>query len=106
MRINATALIASAATPTFQYFSGAGCTGSSIGTSLGSTPGRCISVSNGGTAKSIAFIDVPNKISFFLSGGGHDYCTNGASLVLSGDGGALGCGTAPSGFNFQSFSWS
>ncbi|KAF8196198.1 hypothetical protein K438DRAFT_1967920 [Mycena galopus ATCC 62051] len=108
MRINATALIASAAAPAFQYFSGADCTGSSIGTSLGSMPGQCISIANGGSAKSIGFLGVPNKISFFVSGGGHDHCTNGASLVLSGDGsdGNGGCATAPSGFDFESFSWS
>ncbi|KAJ8083634.1 hypothetical protein PM082_009509 [Marasmius tenuissimus] len=97
----ATALLACASpamSATLQWFSGAGCTGSIIGTSNGATSGECIWLTNGGSARSISYSGVPNQISFFISGGGHDQCTNGASLTASGS----GCQTAPSGVNWES----
>ncbi|KAJ7936893.1 hypothetical protein B0H13DRAFT_1852953 [Mycena leptocephala] len=81
------------------FFKGASCTGSVIDVSTGSKPGDCVLLSNGGSAKSIKYSDVPHQIKFFKSGGKHDKCTNGASLVR---GAGSGCGTAPAGFNFES----
>lgn len=79
---------------TLVFYSGADCSGGVITTSTGSAPGECVGISGGGSAKSIRYSGVPNKIEFYLSGGGHDLCTNGADLVLSG---GSGCGTAPAG---------
>ncbi|KAJ6529784.1 hypothetical protein B0H19DRAFT_1274171 [Mycena capillaripes] len=64
---------------------------------------RMYLLTNGGSAKSIGYSGVPNQIDFFGSGGAHDVCSNGATLVL---GGGSGCGTAPAGFNFESVSLS
>ncbi|KAJ7604203.1 hypothetical protein B0H17DRAFT_1222274 [Mycena rosella] len=102
----ATALLVSASpamSATLVFFNGANCGGSVIATSTGSTPGECILLSGGGSAKSISYSGVPNQIDFFESGGAHDACSNGATLVL---GGGSGCGTAPAGFNFESVSFS
>ncbi|KAF8883651.1 hypothetical protein CPB84DRAFT_1750632 [Gymnopilus junonius] len=96
----ATALLASASlamSATITLFSGAGCSGSSGG-SFGVPSGECLSL-GGGSTKSIRYSDVPSAIEFFISGGGHDSCTNGAGLVL---GGGSGCGTAPDGVNWES----
>ncbi|THU77658.1 hypothetical protein K435DRAFT_877571 [Dendrothele bispora CBS 962.96] len=97
----ATALLASASpamSATLQWFSGADCTGSIIGTSNGASSNECIFLTNGGSAKSISYSGVPNDISFFISGGAHDKCTNGSSLTRSGS----GCATAPAGVNWES----
>ncbi|KAJ6465286.1 hypothetical protein C8R45DRAFT_939505 [Mycena sanguinolenta] len=96
----ATALIASASlamSATVTGWSGAGCTGSA-GESFSVPSGECFTL-GGGSAKSISYSGVPSEIEFYISGGGHDACTNGASLVL---GSGSGCGTAPSGVNFES----
>jgi len=36
--------------------------------------------------KSIRYSGVAHLIEFYISGGGHDFCTNGASLVHGGSG--------------------
>ncbi|KAK7455828.1 hypothetical protein VKT23_010862 [Stygiomarasmius scandens] len=92
------ALASPAMSATLLWFSGADCTGSLIATSNGASSGQCIFLTNGGSAKSIRYSGVPNEISFFISGGGHDKCTNGSSLTRSGS----GCATAPTGFNWES----
>jgi hypothetical protein len=74
-----------------EFFEGAGCTGSVIGTANGGG-GECIWVINGGSARSISYSGA-NSIQFFISGGGHDQCRNGSQLTLSGS----GCSTAPDG---------
>ncbi|THU76130.1 hypothetical protein K435DRAFT_879665 [Dendrothele bispora CBS 962.96] len=92
----ATALLASASpamSATLQWFSGADCTDSIIGTSNGASSNERIFLTNGGSAKSISYSGVPKDISFFISGGAHDKCTNGSSLTRSGS----GCATAPAG---------
>ena len=73
------------------FFSGADCSGFLIS---GDFPdNQCVSLgSNSG--KSVGYSGVPSQIDFFVSGGGHDSCTNGPQLVL---GGGSGCGTAPDG---------
>ena len=77
------------------FFEGADCTGSIIGgTGISVGTNVCAFLTNGGSGKSIGYSGVPNQIQFFLSGGGHDKCTNGAELTL---GSGSGCGTAPDG---------
>ncbi|KXN82890.1 Membrane metallo-endopeptidase-like 1 [Leucoagaricus sp. SymC.cos] len=98
-----------AATPAlgadFVWFSGASCTGSVIARSPGVTPGICVFLTNGGSAKSISYSGVPNHANFFESGGQHDVCTNGPTIVT---GGGSGCATAPAGvqINAQRPRWS
>ncbi|KAF8873667.1 hypothetical protein CPB84DRAFT_1798202 [Gymnopilus junonius] len=96
----ATALLASASlamSATVTLFAGAGCTGSNEG-SFSVPSGECLSLGSG-SVKSISFSGVPSEIEFFISGGGHDSCTNGASAVF---GGGSGCATAPAGVNWES----
>jgi hypothetical protein len=91
----ATSLIASASlamSATITGFAGADCTGTQ-GESFQVPSGECFSL-GGGSTKSIRYSNVPSQIQFFISGGGHDNCKNGAQLVL---GGGSGCATAPSG---------
>jgi hypothetical protein len=91
----ATALLASASlamSATITGFAGAGCTGTQ-GESFDVPSGECFTLGSGST-KSISYSGVPSRIEFYISGGLHDSCTNGASLVL---GGGSGCGTAPAG---------
>ena len=76
---------------TVTAFAGADCSGS--GQSFGVGSGECLSMGCQ-SFKSFGYSGVPSSIQFFLSGGPHDSCTNGASLTL---GGGSGCGTAPDG---------
>jgi len=78
----------------FVWFTGAGCTGTVIATSPGVTPNECVFLTNGGSAKSISYSGVPNHANFFESGGAHDRCTNGATIVT---GAGSGCATGPAG---------
>ena len=91
----ATALLVSAAPAMsvgITFFAGAGCTGSVIASgNFGDN--TCVTF-GGNSGKSIGYSGVPSEIQFFVSGGGHDSCTNGAQLTL---GGGSGCGTAPDG---------
>ncbi|PPQ89765.1 hypothetical protein CVT25_008049 [Psilocybe cyanescens] len=96
----ASALLASASvamSATITGFAGADCTGTQ-GQSFNIPSNECFSL-GGGSTKSIRYSGVPSQIQFFISGGGHDSCTNGASLVL---GGGSGCATAPAGVNWES----
>ena len=91
----ATALLASASlamSATILGFAGADCTGTR-GEIFGVPSGGCFSLGAAST-KSINYSGVPNEIQFYVSGGRHDFCTNGASLVR---GGGFGCATAPAG---------
>ena len=91
----ATALLASASlgmSAVITGFAGADCTGTQ-GESFTLAAPICFSL-GGGSTKSISYSGVPNQIEFFVSGGGHDSCTNGAQTTL---GGGSGCGTAPDG---------
>jgi len=91
----ATALIASASlamSATVTGFAGADCTGSQ-GQSF-DVPSRVCFTLGGGSVKSIRYSGVPSQIQFYISGGGHDACTNGSSLTR---GGGSGCATAPAG---------
>lgn len=90
-----TALLASASmviSATITSFAGADCTGSVLTENIVGTD-ICLTLGNG-SAKSISYSDVPDEVHFFISGGQHDSCTNGAQLVL---GGGTGCATAPTG---------
>ncbi|KAF9471577.1 hypothetical protein BDN70DRAFT_901238 [Pholiota conissans] len=78
-------------------FAGADCTGSNVASGSGGA-GTCLTLGSA-SVKSISYSGVPNQIQFFISGGGHDSCTNGAQLTL---GGGSGCGTAPAGVNWES----
>ncbi|KAJ7670610.1 hypothetical protein DFH06DRAFT_1178601 [Mycena polygramma] len=96
----ATALLASASlamSATITGFAGADCTGTQ-GESFNVPAGECFTL-GGGSTKSISYSGVPSQIQFYISGGGHDACTNGASLTL---GGGSGCATAPAGVNWES----
>ncbi|KAF7343675.1 hypothetical protein MSAN_01947300 [Mycena sanguinolenta] len=96
----ATALVTSASlamSATITGFAGADCTGSVV-FSNGASSGECLTL-GGGSVKSVSYSGVPSEIEFFISGGGHDSCTNGAELVR---GGGSGCGTAPAGVNWES----
>ncbi|KAF5310065.1 hypothetical protein D9619_010317 [Psilocybe cf. subviscida] len=79
-------------------FDGANCGGGSPGTSSIGT-NTCLTLATCST-KSVSYNGVPNQIQFFISGGGHDRCSNGPSLVL---GPGSGCATAPDGVNWESF---
>ncbi|KAJ7101892.1 hypothetical protein C8R44DRAFT_887691 [Mycena epipterygia] len=95
-----TALLASASlamSATITGFAGADCTGTK-GESFKVKSGECFSL-GGGSTKSISYSGVPSEIKFYISGGGHNSCTNGASLVR---GSGSGCGTAPAGHNWES----
>ena len=78
---------------TIAWFAGVGCTGLVIGTNSDATSGECLSLPNGRSALSISFVDVPNQILFFDSGGLHANCENGPLVTASGS----GCSTAPAG---------
>ncbi|KAJ7155591.1 hypothetical protein C8R46DRAFT_1040959 [Mycena filopes] len=86
----------------FTFFTGAGCTGSIFASANDVPTGDCVFLTNGGSAKSIGYSNVPNQINFFESGGAHDGCSNGATLTM---GGPNGCATAPDGFNWESLSF-
>ncbi|KJA18963.1 hypothetical protein HYPSUDRAFT_44650 [Hypholoma sublateritium FD-334 SS-4] len=95
----AIALFASASpawAATVTGFAGADCSGS--GESFGVGSDECFTLGCM-SVKSFGYSGVPSQIQFYLSGGAHDSCTNGADLIL---GGGSGCGTAPDGFNFES----
>ncbi|KAF8344440.1 hypothetical protein F5887DRAFT_971201 [Amanita rubescens] len=97
-----TALVVSASpamSATLQWFSGSGCSGSLIATSDNAQSVSCIWLTNGGSARSISYSGT-NSIQFFISGGGHDQCSNGSQLTLGGS----GCSTAPDGVNWESVS--
>ncbi|KAJ7156394.1 hypothetical protein C8R46DRAFT_1226618 [Mycena filopes] len=81
------------------FFTGAGCTGSVISSAHNVGTEVCVSVPNGGSAKSISYSGVPDGILFFNSGGDSDNCNNQASQVFAG---GSGCATAAAGVNFQS----
>ena len=91
-----TALLASASlvmSSTIITFAGADCTGTietenfNVGSNVCLTDGS-------NSVKSISYSGVGSEIQFFVSGGGHDNCSNGPSLTL---GGGSGCATAPPG---------
>ncbi|KAJ7616445.1 hypothetical protein FB45DRAFT_1063906 [Roridomyces roridus] len=84
----------------FQWWTGAGCTGTAVVTTTNLDPLVCFSIANGGSTKSISYSGVPNFIDFYKSGGGNDQCTNS---VLFSFGPGSGCATAPDGFNLESF---
>ena len=86
------ALVTAANAATVTFFTGAGCTGSVVG-SLSAGSGECVFITNGGSGRSVSFSDVPHQIQFFESGGAHDECTNGFQATASGS----GCSTAPAG---------
>ena len=91
----ATALLISASpamSATVQFWAGAGCTGTLIGTMDNAQDDSCIWVTSGGSGRSVGYSGT-NTIQFYISGGGHDDCTNGSQLTLSGS----GCSTAPDG---------
>ncbi|KAJ7858409.1 hypothetical protein B0H14DRAFT_3447324 [Mycena olivaceomarginata] len=97
-----TAILASASlamSATVTGFSGAGCTGTK-GKSFSVPAGECFTLGAGST-KSIKYSGVPKGIKLFISGGGHDACTNGATTSR---GGGSGCATAPAGVNWESVS--
>ncbi|KAF7351575.1 hypothetical protein MSAN_01590000 [Mycena sanguinolenta] len=97
-----TALVVSASlamSATITGFSGADCTGSVVFSSEVS-PGECLTLGTS-LVRSIGFSGVPNQIQFYISGGAHNSCTNGASEVR---GGLSGCVTAPVGFTWESVS--
>ncbi|KAJ7247778.1 hypothetical protein C8J57DRAFT_1240716 [Mycena rebaudengoi] len=96
----ATALLASASlamSAQITGFAGADCTGSVVFSS-GASSNECLTL-GGASVKSISYSGVPSQIQFYISGGGHDSCTNGAQLTL---GGGSGCATAPTGVNWES----
>jgi hypothetical protein len=77
------------------FFEGAGCTGTVIGgTGISVGTNVCAFLIDNGSGKSIGYSGVPNQIQFYLSGGGHNDCTNSSFLT---DPGGSGCATAPDG---------
>ncbi|KAJ6483411.1 hypothetical protein C8R45DRAFT_932025 [Mycena sanguinolenta] len=91
----ATALVASASlarSATVTGFAGADCKGTK-GKSFTVSAGKCFTL-GGGSTKSLKYSGVPHGIKFFISGGGHDSCTNGAT---SSRGSGSGCETALAG---------
>ncbi|KAJ7900885.1 hypothetical protein B0H13DRAFT_2336301 [Mycena leptocephala] len=97
-----TALLASASlamSAEVTGFAGADCTGTK-GETFHVPAGECFTL-GGGSTKSIKYSGVPNNIKFFISGGHHDACTNGANKVHNN---GHGCATAPAGVNWESVS--
>ncbi|KAK7055764.1 membrane metallo-endopeptidase [Favolaschia claudopus] len=98
------AALALAATPSataatiIAYF-GADCGGDVIATSDDLNPGECIYLADQESARSMSYSGVPNQISFYESGGAHDACAHGATLILEG---SEGCANGPDGFNLES----
>ena len=91
-----TALLSSASlaiSATITLFAGPDCTGTQLGT-LNAGSQVCLTWGRGATVKSIRYSGVAHLIEFYISGGAHDSCTNGPSLLV--DGGS-GCVTAPAG---------
>ncbi|KAF9474719.1 hypothetical protein BDN70DRAFT_936433 [Pholiota conissans] len=78
-------------------FAGADCTGAQVFSS-GASARECLTLKQN-SVKSIKYSGVPNQIKFFISGGGHDSCTNGSQLTR---GSGSGCATAPDGSNWES----
>jgi len=74
------------------YF-GADCTGNVVASEPNAGTEICYSLCSN-SAKSIGYSGVPSQAQFFESGGAHDSCTNGATIVT---GGGSGCATAPAG---------
>ncbi|KAF8881652.1 hypothetical protein CPB85DRAFT_1442766 [Mucidula mucida] len=70
------------------------CAGFVIARNPGVTAGSCVSLISGGSAKSVSYSGVPNHASYYSSGGSHDVCTNGPTIVT---GSGSGCATAPAG---------
>ncbi|KAF9477081.1 hypothetical protein BDN70DRAFT_934501 [Pholiota conissans] len=94
------ALLASASmamSATIVGFAGADCTGAQVFSS-GASSRECLTLGSA-SVKSISYSGVPSSIQFYVSGGGHDACTNGSSLTR---GAGSGCATAPAGFNWES----
>ncbi|KAF8219856.1 hypothetical protein L208DRAFT_1417580 [Tricholoma matsutake] len=97
-----TALLVSASpamSATVQWFAGADCTGSVIFTSNNAETASCIYFPDVSSARSISYSGT-KSIQFFISGGGHDACSNGSQLTRSGS----GCATAPDGVNWNGVS--
>jgi len=89
-----TAVLASASlvmSARINFFAGANCTSQVGGKDAGT--GTCLTLGSG-SVRSVGYSDVPNRIDFYISGGGHDSCTNGATTSCE-DG--SGCLTAPDG---------
>jgi len=89
-----TALLASASlvmSARINFFAGADCNAQVGGADVGS--GTCLTLGSG-SVRSVGYSGVPNRIDFYISGGGHDSCTNGATASR---GGGSGCLTAPDG---------
>jgi len=89
-----TALLASGSlvmSARIDFFAGANCT-SQVG-GKNAVSGTCLTLGSG-SVRSVGYSDVPNRIDFYISGGGHDSCTNGANTSL---GGGSGCLNAPAG---------
>ncbi|KAJ7695837.1 hypothetical protein B0H14DRAFT_3529956 [Mycena olivaceomarginata] len=96
----AAALLTSASpalSASFTFFAGADCGGAVVTTASGNGP-ECITLGSR-SAKSIRYSGVPVSIDFFVSGGGHDSCTNGPFITVPGP---SGCQTAPAGVNWES----
>ena len=74
-------------------FFGADCTGDVVYSRSDAIIDQCYSLCSN-SAKSSSHSSVPSQAQFFESGGAHNSCTNGATLVL---GGSSGCATAPAG---------
>jgi len=90
-----TALLASASlamSATITYFPGENCTGNKIGT-LEVASGVCLT-SGSGFVKSIRYSGVVKQLEFYISGGAHNTCSNGPSLVVAS---GSGCVNAPPG---------
>ncbi|KAF7367026.1 Membrane metallo-endopeptidase-like 1 [Mycena sanguinolenta] len=88
---------------TVTAFQGADCTGPTVAVSTEAVAGVCEYLTNGGSSKSMSYTGVPQGISFYESGGPHDECANGASVVA---GAGSGCANGPAGFNLESFLYS
>ena len=74
-------------------WAGAECTGDVFADEGNGVTGTCYTLCSN-SAKSFSYSGVPSQAQFFESGGAHDSCTNGATLVT---GGGSGCATAPDG---------
>ncbi|KAJ7054612.1 hypothetical protein C8F01DRAFT_1088742 [Mycena amicta] len=100
----ASALPALSLSSNVTFFFGADCSGPIVAESTGSSPGECLYLADGGSAKSISYsVPIPSQLQFFASGGPNDICAGvpASTTVLETASTGEGCANAPDGYNLE-----
>ncbi|KAJ7060249.1 hypothetical protein C8F01DRAFT_1292491 [Mycena amicta] len=101
----ASALPALSLSSNVTFFFGADCSGPIVAESTGSSPGECLYLADGGSAKSISYsyvgVPIPSQLQFFASGGPNDICAGvpASTTVLDAASTGEGCANAPDGLS-------